>query len=78
MHVDEHPYSMMVDGHRVELREEPAGEAKATIRGSQSAWLAALGPDADRSGLDISGDSRLADALLDGVGAQARRAVNAA
>jgi DNA-binding HxlR family transcriptional regulator len=78
MRVDDHAYSMTVEGDRVELREEPAADAKATVRGSQSAWLAALGPDADRSDLEVSGDSRLADALLDGVGAQARRAVNAA
>ena len=78
MRVDEAAYAMTIDGHRVDLREEPATEAKATVSGSQSAWLSALGPDADRSGLEISGDTRLADALLDGVGAQARRAANAA
>jgi len=78
MRVDEDAYAMTIDGDHVDLREEPAAEAKATVSGSQSAWLAALGPDADRSGLEISGDSRLADALLDGVGAQARRAANAA
>jgi len=78
MRVDEAAYAMTIDGHRVDLREEAATEAKATVSGSQSAWLSALGPDADRSGLEISGDTRLADALLDGVGAQARRAANAA
>ena len=78
MHVGDGVYSMSVDGDRVDLREEAASDAKATVKGSEAAWLAALGPDADRSGLSISGDSRLADALLDSVGAQARRAVNAA
>jgi DNA-binding HxlR family transcriptional regulator len=78
MHVDEAVYSMSADGRSIDLREEAAPEAKATVRGSQSAWLAALGPDADRSGLQVDGDSRLADAVLDCVGAQSRRAVNAA
>ena len=78
MHVDDRAYAMSVSGGTVELREQPAADAKATVSGSQSAWLAALGPDADRSGLEVSGDSRLADALLDTVGATARRAVNAA
>ena len=69
---------MTVEHGRVELHEAPATDASATVSGSESAWLAALGPHGDRSGLDISGDERLADALLESVGAQARRAVNAA
>src|SRR3954453_22368387 len=43
MHVDDRPYSMSVNGDRVPLAEEPAGSAAATISGSQSAWLSALG-----------------------------------
>src|SRR4051812_15561076 len=78
MHVDEQPYSMTVEAGRVDLREEATSDAKATVRGSQSAWLAALGPDGDRSGLEISGDVRLADAVLDTVGAQAQRTANVA
>ena len=78
MHVDDRAYSMSVNGAKVDLHETPAADAKATVSGSQAAWLAALGPDADRSALEISGDSRLADALLDCVGSSARRAVNAA
>src|SRR4051794_18500474 len=76
MHVDDRMYSMDVNGGHVDLREQAAHDAKATISGSQSAWLAALGPDADRSSLQVDGDSRVADAILDVVGAQARRAVN--
>jgi DNA-binding HxlR family transcriptional regulator len=78
MHVDDRPYAMKVDGHEISLAESEASDVSATISGSQSAWLAALGPDADRSGLEVSGDARMADAMLDCVGAQARRAVNAA
>jgi DNA-binding HxlR family transcriptional regulator len=78
MRVDDKPYAMTFGGGEVEMHEEAASDAKATVKGSQAAWLAALGPEADRSGLDVAGDSRLADAVLDGVGATARRAANAA
>src|SRR3954452_22795923 len=54
MHVDDRSYSMLVDGRTIELSEQPAAWGGATIAGSQSAWLAALGPDADRSGLEVS------------------------
>jgi DNA-binding HxlR family transcriptional regulator len=78
MRVEDRAYAMTVDGAHISLSEEPTGDASATISGSQSAWLAALGPEADRSGLEVNGDARMADTMLDCVGAQARRAVNAA
>src|SRR3954454_15865134 len=78
LRVDERPYALTLDGSQVDMHEQPAPDAKATVSGSEAAWLAALGPDGDRSGLDISGDARLADALLDSVGAQARRTANVA
>jgi DNA-binding HxlR family transcriptional regulator len=78
MRVDDKPYAMTFGSGEVEMHEQAATDAKATVKGSQAAWLAALGPEADRSGLDVAGDSRLADAVLDCVGATARRAVNAA
>ena len=78
LRVDDRAYTLSVEGGQVTLREEPAGGAQATVKGSQSAWLAALGPDADRSGLEVTGDRRLADVVLDTVGSQARRAVNVA
>jgi len=78
MHVDDRSHSMSVEGHTISLAEVPSASAVASISGSQGAWLAALGPDSDRSGLEVSGDARMADAMLDCVGAQARRAVNAA
>lgn len=78
MRVDDQPYALSVGGAKADLAEREAERADATIAGSQAAWIAALGPDADRSGLDISGDARLADVVLDGVSATARRAVNAA
>ncbi|HEY3190724.1 MAG TPA: helix-turn-helix domain-containing protein [Solirubrobacteraceae bacterium] len=78
LRVEDRPYTLSVEGNSVTLREEAATGAQATVKGSQSAWLEALGPDGNRSGLEISGDSRLADMLLDAAGAQARRAANVA
>jgi len=78
MRVDQDAYSMTLNGHHIDLHGQPASDAAATVSGSEAAWLAALGPDSDRSGLQITGDARLADALLDTVGAQAQRTANVA
>jgi DNA-binding HxlR family transcriptional regulator len=78
MQVDDRAYSVTVGGGQVELSEQPAPDAKAKVTGPQDAWLAALGPEADRSRLAISGDTGLAVAMLDCVSSSARRAVNAA
>src|SRR3954471_22522422 len=78
MRVDGAPYNLSVEGGEVSLAEREVGGADASIEGTEAAWIAALGPDADRSGLRIRGDARLADLVLDGVAATARRAANAA
>ena len=78
MHVDDRPYAMTLGDGEVTLVERSVEDADATIEGSQAAWIAALGPDADRSGLAMSGNSRLAEAAMDGVSATERRAANAA
>ena len=41
------------------------------MSGPHKAWVAALGPDGDRSDLKFEGDRSLAEALLDGVSAAA-------
>ena len=46
-------------------RGAPAPTADARIRGSRDAWVAALGPAADRSALLVEGDVALAGTLLD-------------
>jgi len=52
---------------RVEILERDApGEPDATVTGSEAAWVRALGPDGDISGLELSGDRSLAEALLAG------------
>jgi hypothetical protein len=50
---------------RVDLAERSAPEADARIAGPERAWVEALGPDASRTELEITGDRDIADALLD-------------
>lgn len=47
------------------LEEHPAPDADAHVSGPEEAWIAALGPEADAAGLDVTGDRRLAGAVLD-------------
>jgi DNA-binding HxlR family transcriptional regulator len=58
----------------VTLSERAAAEADAQVTGSQQEWIEALGPEASRGGLDVTGDERLASFVLDGVSALAPRA----
>jgi hypothetical protein len=74
----ERRYVLTADGGRVEISErEPAGEAEATVRGSQAAWVRALGPEGDLEGLEIGGAQQLAEELLAGLVAAAARRVAA-
>jgi hypothetical protein len=78
LRVDDQPYAMSVEGSTVNLVEREVSGAEASVTGTQAAWIAALGPEADRSGLRVRGDARLSDMVIEGVAATARRAVNAA
>jgi hypothetical protein len=60
-------YQLTASSGRVNVTEAPSGEADARVVGSERAWIAAFGPDRDRSGLERSGDDRVIDALLDGL-----------
>jgi DNA-binding HxlR family transcriptional regulator len=66
-------YSLTLARGDVTIREQQAPDADARIAGSEQDWIDALGPDGDRHALDISGDERLAKALLDGVCATSAR-----
>ena len=64
---------------QVELEERSAPEADARVSGTEAAWIEALGPEARRDRLKVSGDERLVAALLDGLaGAGSRRSRAAA
>jgi DNA-binding HxlR family transcriptional regulator len=66
-------YTLTVEQGGVTIAERPDAGADVRISGSQEDWIDALGPDADRSGLQIEGIERLARLVLDGVGAYAER-----
>ncbi len=63
---DKH-YAVTAKKGQVAVVETELTDAKTTIRGPQDAWVRALGPDADRKGLKMSGDKAVAGALLDGL-----------
>ena len=60
-------YVVCAVGGMMTVDEQSHPAADARIEGSESAWVAALGPDADGSGLEITGDRLIADALLSGL-----------
>ena len=66
-------YVLSEAGETLAIEERSAPDADAKITGSERAWVEALGPDTDRSELDIQGDQRLATALLDSLSATSAR-----
>ena len=58
----------LLDG-AVVYEERSAPEADAHVSGPERAWVEAFGPDASRTELEVTGDRRLADAVLDGLSA---------
>ncbi len=61
------PYAVRVARDAVTLTERPTDEADAQVVGAEREWIEALGPDAERGGLEITGDERLAGLVLDGL-----------
>lgn len=54
-----------IRGGRLSMNEGEEPEITATVAGGRSAWIAALGPAGDRSGLRLSGDESLGGAVLE-------------
>jgi DNA-binding HxlR family transcriptional regulator len=63
----ERTYVLRAQRGDVTVSEEPVSSSDARVTGTEAAWIAALGPDADRSRLDITGDAGLAESLLEGL-----------
>ena len=57
-------YRVTLSGTGATLAENDASPSEASISGTTQAWVNALSPGGDRSGLDQSGDGALAGALL--------------
>ncbi len=66
-------YVLRVGEGAVSYEERSAPEADARIEGPERAWIEAFGLDGSRTELEISGDARLAEAVLDDVAALASR-----
>ncbi len=60
-------YVVSIKNDRMAVEEHSLPEADARITGEESAWIAALGPEADTSGLEVTGSAKVADALLSGL-----------
>ncbi|HEY5188727.1 MAG TPA: helix-turn-helix domain-containing protein [Solirubrobacteraceae bacterium] len=58
-------YRVTLNNNAVTIAETDEGHADARVSGSAQAWVDALSPADDRRGLSTSGDSRLADELLE-------------
>jgi DNA-binding HxlR family transcriptional regulator len=62
----ERTYVLGAGDGAVTISEQPVDAPDATVRGSVSAWVRALGPGGDLSGLEIGGRRELAEGLLAG------------
>ena len=60
-------YLLHVGDGAVTYEERSAPEADAHVIGPERAWVEAFGADGSRTELELTGDARLADALLDEV-----------
>jgi hypothetical protein len=63
---------------RVSIEEREAPDAEAHVGGDEAAWIEAFRPGGSTDRLEITGDSALAHALLDGMLTLAARASTAA
>jgi DNA-binding HxlR family transcriptional regulator len=57
-------YVCTISQREVAIEESEAREADACVSGDRDSWVRALSPELDRSGLQISGNRELAEALL--------------
>jgi DNA-binding HxlR family transcriptional regulator len=61
------PYLVSVSRGEVTLAERADADASAHVVGTEEAWIRAFLPDANRDGLQITGDQTLAASILDGL-----------
>jgi DNA-binding HxlR family transcriptional regulator len=58
-------YSFVLSANGVTIAERASERSDARMSGDTAAWVRALSPDRDRTGLEIGGDGELAELLLD-------------
>ena len=62
-------YAFTLSDQGVKLEEHSADGPDARVAGPPDAWVRAFSPERDRSGLSVTGDSQLAERVLDGLAA---------
>ena len=67
-------FTFTLSDERISVEERPADGADARVTGATEQWVRAFSPGRDRSGLELTGDQQLAEALLDALAAGGRRA----
>lgn len=70
---DPRRYVLGVERGHWTVEERSGNEADARISGPEAAWVAALGPEAERTGLTIQGDRAAAALMLDALAPLAAR-----
>lgn len=70
-------YLMDLAGRAVAMQERPSTDADARVSGDTAGWIIAFSPDQDRRRLEIHGDQRLAETVLDGLASSSSRSVAA-
>jgi hypothetical protein len=58
-------YAITLADGTATIREDAPTSADARVQGSMAAWVNAFSPERDRHGLHITGDTSLAESLLD-------------
>ncbi len=66
-HVGGGIYTITIAEGEASVAEQPADRPDVRVAGPTSAWVSAFAPGYDRSGLTVTGDRGLAEALLDGL-----------
>ncbi len=70
-------YLMDLGDRRVVMLERPPAHADARVSGDTAAWIIAFSPDQDRRRLEINGDQRLAEIVLDELASRSSRSIAA-
>ena len=71
-------YSFALSGDGATIAERASEQSDAGVSGDTVSWVRAFSPDRDRGGLEIKGDGKLAELLLDRLLAGSEPAVGAA
>jgi DNA-binding HxlR family transcriptional regulator len=69
-------YSLTLSSDGASVHERPTEQPDARIAGDTAAWVSAFSPEGDRGALEIMGDRRLAEQVLEGLVSSSPRATH--